>query len=163
MIEPKVHIIYKNQSKIRRGRGFSRGELEATGLSVKETLWMGLPVDTLRQSVREENIESLRMIMEQIENVTEPVEETPRPAKETKSKATKKETPKKEKAKPAPKKEGVPLEEIAGVGPKTAERLREAGYSSAEDIAGADVDALSEIKGISKKSAAELIENAKGL
>jgi len=160
MIEPKVHIIYKNQSKIRRGRGFSRGELEAAGLSVKETLWMGLPVDTLRQSVREDNIESLRMIMEQIENAPEPVEETPRPAKEAKPTAEK---PKKGKAKPAPKKEGVPLEEIAGVGPKTAERLHEAGYSSAEDIAKADVDALAEIKGISKKSAAELIENAKGL
>jgi predicted flap endonuclease-1-like 5' DNA nuclease len=84
----------------------------------------------------------------------------PRPKKEAKPKAEK---PKKEKATPAPKKEGTPLEEIAGVGPKTAERLREAGYSSAEDIAKADVDALAEIKGISKKSATELIDNAKGL
>jgi ERCC4-type nuclease len=160
MIEPKVHIIYKNQSKNRRGRGFSRGELEAAGITVKESLWMGLPVDTMRKSVREDNIESLRTIMEQIENAPEPVEEAPRPKKEAKPKAEK---PKKEKATPAPKKEGTPLEEIAGVGPKTAERLREAGYSSAEDIAKADVDALAEIKGISKKSATELIDNAKGL
>jgi len=53
------------------------------------------------------------------------------------------------------------LSTLAGVGAKTKAALEEAGFKNAEDIACSDIQKLSEIKGIGKKKAASLIEEAK--
>ncbi len=154
MIEPIVTVMYQNLLFERKGRGFSLRELEAAGLTFDDALGIGIPVDKKRKSLHEENIETLVEILtlarEEEEIIGESQESAP--------------------AKAAPKKEvapaediGVALEDIPGVGPKTAERLREAGYVCAGDICQADVDELSSVKGISKKSAGELINKAKGL
>ena len=152
MIEPIVTIMYQNLLFERKGRGFSHRELEAAGLTFDDALWIGIPVDKKRKSMHEENIETLVEILAQAGAEEEIFEESEAPAKAA---------PKKE---VAPEEDiGVALEDIPGVGPKTAERLREAGYVCAGDICQADVDELSAIKGISKKSAEELIDKAKGL
>ncbi|MDD5044275.1 MAG: transcription termination factor NusA [Candidatus Omnitrophica bacterium] len=53
------------------------------------------------------------------------------------------------------------LSALPGVGAKTKENLEGAGFKSAADIAAASIEKLSEIKGIGKKKAATLIEEAK--
>jgi predicted flap endonuclease-1-like 5' DNA nuclease len=152
MIEPIVTIMYQNLPFERKGRGYSFRELAAAGLTFDDALWIGLPVDKKRKSMHEENIEMLMQLMSEAGVEEETFEEAPAPAKPAQKKA---EVPKED--------VGIPLEDIPGVGPKTAERLREAGYVCAGDICQADVEELASVKGISKKSAEELIEKAKGL
>jgi large subunit ribosomal protein L13e len=46
--------------KMKRGRGFSKGELEAVGLDFKKALKMGIPIDKRRKTVHEWNVETLK-------------------------------------------------------------------------------------------------------
>ncbi|MFW6149876.1 MAG: helix-hairpin-helix domain-containing protein, partial [Atribacterota bacterium] len=55
----------------------------------------------------------------------------------------------------------VSLKDVTGIGAKTAERMKEAGITSIEKLANADLKELSEIKGIGKSSAKSYIEEAK--
>ena len=76
------------------------------------------------------------------------------------AKPVKEKKPKKEKK----AKEGVaPLEELSGVGEKTLAGLKEAGFNSAQDIAGASAADLTKVKGIGEKKAEKLIEQARKL
>ncbi|HOP08718.1 MAG TPA: ribosomal protein L13e [Candidatus Methanofastidiosa archaeon] len=174
--------------KMRNGRGFSKKELEEAGLTVDDALWMGIPVDVKRRTLYEENVETISSLLEQLKVLQEEYEEQKkaelarqeevRTEKEKDSKKKKKAKPEKKpkKEKPAEveevveeepveeeSEESIPLEMIPGVGPKTAERLVEAGYSTVDDIMNATAEQLAEIKGISEKSAKEIIEKAKGL
>lgn len=65
--------------------------------------------------------------------------------------------------KPTPKvvPEGKNIEDIKGVGAKSAELLREAGYDTISKIANATPEELSKIKGIGLTTAKRIIENAK--
>ncbi len=75
-------------------------------------------------------------------------------------KPVKEKRPKKEKK----AKEGVaPLEELSGVGEKTLAGLKEAGFTSAQDIARASAADLTKVKGIGEKKAEKLIEQARKL
>lgn len=60
-----------------------------------------------------------------------------------------------------PSEEASDLTELSGVGEKTVENLKQGGLSCVEDIANADVGRLIEIKGIGKKKAEKLIEEAR--
>lgn len=60
-------------------------------------------------------------------------------------------------------KEGIPLEELKGVGEKTLEALREAGVKSLTDVLDAGTEGLVKIKGIGEKKAQNLIAQAKKL
>ncbi len=51
---------------LRVGRGFSRGELEAVGLTIKDALRLRLPVDKRRRTVHEWNIRVLKDFLEKI-------------------------------------------------------------------------------------------------
>ncbi len=53
------------------------------------------------------------------------------------------------------------IADIEGIGPKTAEILRKAGYESAEQIAAVEPEHLSALQGIGEKTAAKIIESAK--
>ncbi|MCX8172650.1 MAG: helix-hairpin-helix domain-containing protein [Archaeoglobaceae archaeon] len=55
----------------------------------------------------------------------------------------------------------VDLEEIPGVGPETAKKLREAGFTSIEAIAIASPAELSAIGGISESNAQKIIQHAR--
>ena len=58
-------------------------------------------------------------------------------------------------------KEGVKLEDLEGVGEKTAQALRDVGLNSPEDILSSSVDKLVEVEGIGKKTAEKIMESAK--
>jgi len=55
------------------------------------------------------------------------------------------------------------LEELPGVGDKTVANLKEAGFLSLKDIAGASPEALVKVKGIGEKKAEKLINDARDL
>jgi N utilization substance protein A len=54
-----------------------------------------------------------------------------------------------------------PLDRLPGVGKKTAALLQESGYASVRDLFQADVGALSQLPGVSRKKAESLIQRAK--
>lgn len=58
-------IVYRKSGK-RFGKGFSREELKAVGLSIKKALVLKIPVDVKRKTRHEENIEALRNYLDQI-------------------------------------------------------------------------------------------------
>jgi len=59
----KLKAIVKRKRRIRVGKGFSRDELKAVGLSVKQALKMGIPVDVRRSTMHEENVETLKSFL----------------------------------------------------------------------------------------------------
>jgi len=59
--KPKV---FKKSGKQRHGKGFSREELKRAGLSLKEALKFGIPVDFRRRTTHEENVEVVKTFLE---------------------------------------------------------------------------------------------------
>ena len=55
------------------------------------------------------------------------------------------------------------IEELSGVGEKTQAALKEADFSSVEDIANANPEDLTKVKGVGEKKAQSLIKEAKKL
>ncbi|MDP1629316.1 MAG: transcription termination factor NusA, partial [bacterium] len=55
------------------------------------------------------------------------------------------------------------LEDLEGVGPKVAEAMRAAGFSTVEAVAGLTIDDLQKLEGIGKKTAEKIMESAKKL
>jgi hypothetical protein len=49
----------------KEGKGFSRAELEEAGISVGDTLRLGIPMDKRRSTKHEENVERLKTYMEE--------------------------------------------------------------------------------------------------
>lgn len=60
-------------------------------------------------------------------------------------------------------KEGKRLEDLEGVGEKTAESLRNAGFNTPEDILNSTIDDLIKAEGIGEKTAEKILEAAKKL
>ena len=57
--------------------------------------------------------------------------------------------------------EDATIEDLSGVGEKLLDQLKEAGFDSLEKIADANVDDLTQIKGLGKIKAQKMIEEAK--
>ncbi len=53
--------------KIRVGKGFSKGEITAAGLTLDRAEELGIPVDKRRKSIHKENIELLKDFIQKIE------------------------------------------------------------------------------------------------
>ncbi len=58
--KPKV---FKKNGKQRCGKGFSREELKKAGLSFKEALRLGIPVDSRRRTSHKENVKGARAFL----------------------------------------------------------------------------------------------------
>jgi ribosomal protein L13E len=56
--------VFKRSGKQRHGKGFSRGELKKAGLSLKEALKLGIPVDSRRRTLHEGNINVIKRFLE---------------------------------------------------------------------------------------------------
>jgi len=59
--KPKV---FKKGGKERYGKGFSVEELKRSGISFKEALRLGVPVDSKRRTAHEENVEAIKTFLE---------------------------------------------------------------------------------------------------
>jgi len=55
-IQPTV----QKRGKLRRGRGFSRAELREAEIDFRQTLKLGIPVDTRRKTKHESNVKVLK-------------------------------------------------------------------------------------------------------
>ncbi|MDH5448482.1 MAG: ribosomal protein L13e [Candidatus Bathyarchaeota archaeon] len=53
-------IVRKKSGEKRKGRGFSREELKKAGISLKQALHVGLPVDVRRRTVHGENVKLIK-------------------------------------------------------------------------------------------------------
>jgi N utilization substance protein A len=93
--------------------------------------------------------------------VAQEKEEKKEPEEEKEKKPKKEKKPRKEKEEE--KKKTVPLEDLSGVGEKTLGLLKESGFKTVADIAKADINKLTKIRGIGEKKAQNLIEQAQQL
>jgi large subunit ribosomal protein L13e len=59
--KPKV---FKKGGKQRLGKGFSREELKRAGLSLREALKFGVPVDSRRRTAYDGNVEVVKTFLE---------------------------------------------------------------------------------------------------
>ena len=78
-------IVYKKNGKPRKGKGFSRKELEEAKIIIKEALKLGIPVDKRRSSAYKENIETLKQFIKTVKASTERKEKTKRQKAKTKT------------------------------------------------------------------------------
>jgi large subunit ribosomal protein L13e len=60
-VRPKVE---SPSAKQRYGRGFSREELKKAGTNLTEALKLAVPVDSRRRTVREENVEAVKNLLQ---------------------------------------------------------------------------------------------------
>jgi large subunit ribosomal protein L13e len=56
-------MVFKKGGKQRYGKGFSREELKKAGLSFKEALKLGIPMDSRRRTVHEENVNAIKRFL----------------------------------------------------------------------------------------------------
>lgn len=61
-----VAAVVYSKGRRRAGKGFSREEIRAAGLSVREALRLRIPVDVRRKTSYEENIRALKDYLGQI-------------------------------------------------------------------------------------------------
>jgi len=57
-------VIFKKNGKPRKGKGFSREELGRAGLSFREALKLGVPIDFRRRTIHKENVKTLKNYLE---------------------------------------------------------------------------------------------------
>jgi len=83
-------LVFKKGGKQRLGKGFSLDELKKVRLKPKQALKLGIPVDTRRRTVHEENVEKLKKLLEakQQEETRKP---KPKPKEKPEQKAEQKE------------------------------------------------------------------------
>jgi large subunit ribosomal protein L13e len=61
MVKPRLK--YPDVEALRRGRGFSYGEISGVGASVQDVKGEGLPIDRMRRSVHDFNVRALRELL----------------------------------------------------------------------------------------------------
>jgi len=53
-------VVFKKNGKPRKGKGFSREELRKAGLSFRDALKSGVPIDIRRRTIHKENVKAVR-------------------------------------------------------------------------------------------------------
>jgi ribosomal protein L13E len=53
-------VVFKKNGKPRKGKGFSREELREAGLSPREALKSGIPIDIRRRTIHKENAKAVK-------------------------------------------------------------------------------------------------------
>mgnify|MGYP000156112916 CR=1 FL=1 len=147
----KIQALVKRKRRIRVGRGFSKMELKAVNLSVREALKLGIPIDPRRSTMHSENIETLKSFLKENIQVKKPT----KPGATTPSvKVGKKKEGKEAKA-------TADLTKIQGIGAIRAQQLKSIGIDSIEKLAKANPKEISKNLQVAEKRVAKWISNAK--
>ena len=56
-------MVLKRDGRKRQGKGFSQEELKKTGLSLREALKLGIPVDCRRKTIHKENVNIIKSLL----------------------------------------------------------------------------------------------------
>jgi len=113
---------------LRKGKGFSIGEIKAAGINIDMAIKLGIPVDKRRKTIREENVETLKKYCQEFEKE---LEETGLPKVD--------------------KKIVEELTKVPGINVHIARILaKKASISSIEELINSDIDELSKKTGYSK-------------
>lgn len=153
-VKPIVRIP-GSSNRVREGRGFSLGELKEANLTLHDAKRIGLRVDLRRRSVHKENVEAIKAMLGDLKKAEGKKRE------KVKVEAAEVEKKVKEAERVASVEGGTPLTVLKGLGAKTAEKLKEVGIESVEDLAEEDAEALSKATGISVSKLASWIDEAK--
>lgn len=176
-------------SHLREGKGFSLDEIREAGKSIELLNALKVKIDYFRKSSHKENIEKLKTIEEPKKKgkkresfVRKEKKRTPFKPKTAKPKRKRTPKPKvvakKPKIKEKPKvikkekkipekkvtveKLGIPLTELTGLGPTTANKFSELGVNTIEELSKEKAEELALlIKGVSEERLKDWIEQAK--
>jgi len=179
--EKKIVATIKSPTRgvgYREGHGFSLAEIAASGKSLRQIKDLKLKIDYFRKSAHNENIELLKTVKITQKKGKKKKGYVPKEKRIKKAKPKiKKKTPIKEKAppikkvkvkKPKPEKEaeveGIPLTSLSGLGPATANKFKEVGVQSVEQLCEEVPEELANlIPGCSEKKISKWIEEGKEL
>ncbi len=128
--------VVKRKSKTRKGKGFSRDELREVGVSTTEALKLGISIDRRRSTKHESNVTTLKAYTKALKRGPAGTDEPTRIFE---------------------------LKEVKGIGPITADKLKEAGISNANELAIANPEEVAEAIGCSEERAANFIDDAQSL
>lgn len=128
-------------AKPRRGRGFTKSELNEAELSVKEARDMGLIVDLRRKSTHPENVEILKNFIKEMEELVEAIMAE-------------------EEAKPEAPDAVAELSSLRQVKKADAQALVEAGITSLEDLAYCEIDKVAKKSGIEEDRLTAMVKAA---
>jgi len=96
------------ERSMKRGKGFSKAELEDAEISINEAMKYGIPIDSRRSTKHEENVNALKSYIEKIK--------TEAPGMEEKAKAA------------------MSIEDIEGIGATYAKKLIDTGIKTTDDL-----------------------------
>ncbi len=71
-------MVQKKSGEKKVGRGFSREELKNAGISLKQALHIGMPVDVRRRTVHDENVTLAKQQSKRLETVKKRASKTKR-------------------------------------------------------------------------------------
>ena len=125
----------------RRGRGFSKKELQESGLSIAEARNLGLIIDLRRKSFYQDNVEVLKSYAEEMKQLLSMEAEKPTPS-ETKQAAV------------------DDLSALKSVTVSNAKLLVDAGIATIEDLAYCEIDKVSKKTGIDEDQITKMIKEA---
>ena len=125
----------------RRGRGFSKKELQESGLSITEARNLGLIIDLRRKSFYQDNVEVLKSYAEEMKQLLSIEAEKPTPS-ETKQAAV------------------DDLSALKSVTVSNAKLLVDAGIATIEDLAYCEIDKVSKKTGIDEDQITKMIKEA---
>ncbi len=131
-----IYAVVKRKKREKKGKGFSRAELREVDISTTDALNLGIPIDSRRSTKHEKNVQTLQAYTESM---------------------------KREPSLPKEKIKTVELSAVKGIGPKTMEKLVEAGIKSVNELVVMNTERVAEVIGTSKDRASILIENARSL
>lgn len=62
--------VLKKDGKPRKGKGFSKEELKKAGLNITQARKLGVPVDSRRRTIHDENVEIVKTLFENKKTAT---------------------------------------------------------------------------------------------
>lgn len=139
-----IQAIVKRKRKSTKGKGFSREELKEKGLSFKQALNMGIPIDIRRSTKHDKNVETLKTYLS-IDTTKTYSEGRKQKAEATTPEAT------------------LDLAKVKGIGQKLSEKLMKAGIKDVNELAASSPEKIAKTIDVSEERASIFIENARSL